>query len=263
MSEEAKAAFQKFEDSGFLPRMRDLVMRRCAPFFWSRQQDALKPPRLLHNGTICYVDTGSRHIGITADHVYRQYLKDLEEHENVQAQFGGSTIYPEKRLIDRDRELDLATFDVPSIFVSSSKNPRIHHRPDIWPIPPLQQGEVVFFGGMPGALREFKDLATRLDQPFMVSGQIVHDVTKTNIVLHVDFSNMVRTGPEEIDLTENIGGMSGGPVFRVVPTRERLDDPRRGAIELVGIIYEYYESLGGLMARHIRQVNADGTLVRL
>jgi hypothetical protein len=29
-------------------------------------------------------------------------LKDLEEHENVQAQFGGSTIYPEKRLIDRD-----------------------------------------------------------------------------------------------------------------------------------------------------------------
>jgi hypothetical protein len=70
--------------------------------------------------------------------------------------------------------------------VSSSKNPRIHHRPDIWPIPPLQQGEVVFFGGTPGALREFKDLATRLDQPFMVSGQIVHDVTKTNIVLHVD-----------------------------------------------------------------------------
>ena len=74
MSEEAKAAFEKFEDSGFLPRMRDLVMRRCAPFFWSTQQDAFKPPRLLHNDTICYVDTGSRHIGITADHVYRQYL---------------------------------------------------------------------------------------------------------------------------------------------------------------------------------------------
>lgn len=30
VSEEAKAAFQEFEDSGFLPRMRDLVMRRCA-----------------------------------------------------------------------------------------------------------------------------------------------------------------------------------------------------------------------------------------
>lgn len=79
MSEEAKVAFQKFEASGFLPRMRELVMRRCAPFFWSTQQDALKPPRLLHNGTICYVDTGRRHIGITADHVYRQYLKDLDD----------------------------------------------------------------------------------------------------------------------------------------------------------------------------------------
>jgi hypothetical protein len=43
---------------------------------------------------------------------------------------------------------------------------------------------------------------------------------------------------EEIDLTENIGGMSGGPVVRMVPTRERLDDLRRGDIELVGIIYE-------------------------
>lgn len=69
---------------------------------------------MLHNGTISYVDTGSRHIGITADHVYRQYLKDLEEHENVQVQFGGSTIYPEKRLIDRDRELDIATFGEPT-----------------------------------------------------------------------------------------------------------------------------------------------------
>jgi hypothetical protein len=37
--------------------------------------------------------------------------------------------------------------------------------------------------------------------------------------------------------------------------------PRFGPV--VRIIYEYYQSLSGLMARHIRHVNSDGTLARL
>jgi hypothetical protein len=46
MNEEQRAAFQKLEDSGYLPRLRDFAMSKCAPFFWS-SQEAGQPPKIL------------------------------------------------------------------------------------------------------------------------------------------------------------------------------------------------------------------------
>ena len=56
--------------------------------------------RILSVGTICYVDTGSRRIGITANHVYKKYLADKEKYgtKAIECQFGSSTIYPERRV---------------------------------------------------------------------------------------------------------------------------------------------------------------------
>ena len=48
----------------------------CAPFWWSVAKPEDTAAWILHNGTICYVDTGSRRIGITASHVYKEYLAD-------------------------------------------------------------------------------------------------------------------------------------------------------------------------------------------
>jgi hypothetical protein len=53
----------ELEKSGYLKQVREFAMARCVPFFWSSQELG-QPPRLLHNGTICYVDTGQRKIGI-------------------------------------------------------------------------------------------------------------------------------------------------------------------------------------------------------
>src|SRR4029450_8872898 len=54
----------------------------------------------------------------TNNHVYQQYIDDLANFPHVEAQFNGNTIKPETRLIDGNKELDLATLDVPAIFVS-------------------------------------------------------------------------------------------------------------------------------------------------
>ena len=99
MDDRLKAHGEHWERIGYLPALREFAMARCAPFFWSAGQG--RSVRLLHSGTICYVNTGKRHIGITADHVYRQYLADLQEFPDVEAQFNGNTIRPEQRLIDR------------------------------------------------------------------------------------------------------------------------------------------------------------------
>jgi hypothetical protein len=199
----------------------------------------------LHNGTICYVDTGQRKIGITNNHVYQQYIDDVANFPDVEAQFDGNTIKPQTRLIDRNKDLDLATFDVPAIFVSSSTRTLVHHKPAGWPPPQVRSGDLVLYGGYPGELIIWRP----------------SDITDTNIVLHVDFPNLFWPGHEEEAINEKLGGISGGPVFRVV---EQLDGPeKRVYYELVGVVYEIHESWEVVRARHIRHVLADGTLVPL
>jgi hypothetical protein len=59
-------------------------------------------------------------------------------------------------------------------------------------------------------------------------------------VLHVDFPNLLWPGHEEEKINENLGGISGGPVFRVVETLDP-ETKKIGKVyfELVGICYEY------------------------
>jgi hypothetical protein len=106
------------DDQGGLPRAekarylrqgRESTMAGCDPFFWS-SQEAGQPPRLLHNGPICYVDNGQCQIGITNND--QQYIDDPGEFPWA-AQFNGNTLKPETRLIDRNKHLDLATVGVP------------------------------------------------------------------------------------------------------------------------------------------------------
>src|SRR5688572_10776555 len=79
----------------YLKQIREFAMARCAPFFWSRQEPG-QPAKIVHNGTITYIATGQREVGITNPHVYNQHEKDRAALPEFEAQFGGSTIYPEQ-----------------------------------------------------------------------------------------------------------------------------------------------------------------------
>jgi len=255
MDERQKEGFRELEKSGYLKHVREFAMARSVPFFWSTQE-ASQPPKLLHNGTICYVDTGQRKIGITNNHVYEKYIEDLSTFPDVEAQFNGNTIKPETRLIDRNKDLDLATFDVPAIFLSSSTRNLLHHKPAAWPPSPATSGDLVLYGGYPGELKEISP--GQAEFPFQSFIWRPTDITDTNIVLHVDFPNLFWPGHEEEAINEKLGGVSGGPVFRII---EQLDQPeKRVYYELVGVVYEIHESWEVVRARHIRHVLADGTL---
>ena len=107
-------------------QLSKLAERMCAPFWWSMKTDD-EPATILNNGTVCYINTGTREIGVTADHVYQKYVEHIEEHgtEAVECQFGGSTVSPEKRLIDRSDVWDLATFEIPEVLVTAAfRRPR-------------------------------------------------------------------------------------------------------------------------------------------
>jgi len=107
----------------------------CAPFWWSIQLGD-EPATILNNGTICYVDTGTRELGVTADHVFNKYLEHIGQHgtDAVRCQLGGPSISPEKHLIDRNQRWELATFEIPEVLVTAAfRTPRSQHNPEQWP----------------------------------------------------------------------------------------------------------------------------------
>jgi len=223
----------------------------CAPFWWSIGIGN-QPATILNNGTICYVNTGTCELGITANHVYQKYLVDLEEHgpDAVECQFGGSTISPEKHAVAQSRKRDLATFQIPEVFVTAAfRNPRTQHHPTTWPPARAVTGDVVVYGGYPGVIRVERGAVA--DLPFQWILGRVSDTGYENIVLEPQFRTSQWLGDQRND---NPGGMSGGPVFRVLEeTITRL--------EIVGFIHEFsYEE--AILARHADAVLADGAIVQ-
>ena len=234
----------------FLSSVSKLAELMCAPFWWSVATPADTRARILHNATICYVNTGSRHIGITANHVYKKYLTDEEAHgaKAIECQFGSSTIYPEKHIIDYCEKRDLATFVVIEGFVGTSNdNPKSHHNALRWPPHRAQKSEVVMYGGYPGELREDKGHIAEL--PFQWVAGHVNDVGEEHILLEPSFMTMDWHGPETND---KLGGWSGGPVFRVV------EEPIT-RLELIGIITHSLQDQA-VFATHADAIRSDGTL---
>jgi hypothetical protein len=174
VDETRKAQFDRLERIGYLPKMRQMVMRMSAPFWWFGLDDAGRY-RVLHNGTLCAVHTGVKLIGVTADHVYRQYLLD-KDRPSFGCQLGGATIEPEKWLIDRSTRADLATLEIPEVILVLA-NLYPHHQVK-WPVGTVTEGEAVIYGGYPGQLRE--EMETTLQSlPFRHSRRLSPELPRT------------------------------------------------------------------------------------
>jgi hypothetical protein len=206
---------------------------------------------LLHNGTIVFVNTGARTFGITADHVVEQFFEDLRSKQLVQCQMGGITVDLENRIIDRDAALDLATIDVSDVIIGGSC--AYSHAAIRWPPEQLRENEVILLGGFPGKLREVQ--GSTISSPFESFIGRVSNASSQNATLALNFDSLIWSQNLAAKINEDIGGLSGGPVFRLVS--ESLE-----RIELVGVIYQYLSSAELVLARHLSFVSADGHLVK-
>jgi hypothetical protein len=197
---------------------------------------------------MCFLHTGVKVIAVTAEHVYAQYIKDKERYSAFSAQVGNATVEPEKYLVARNKELDLATFSLSDILLAAT-GVAIHY-PMQWPPEPIAEREVVLFGGFPGVLREERTATAEF--PFGTFASAVTAASPHNITLHLDLPN-VHWPLNEKQRLSDLGGASGGPVFRVF---ERPID----RIELAGFIYEYSPSLDVMFARQGWRVRPDGAI---
>lgn len=241
------------EASGYLPALRSIANSSCAPFWWHGIGKSGNY-EILANGTICFVDTRERLIAVTASHVHEGLVAALNIDPTIVCQIGDSTIPITDRVIDRSpgSELDLVTFDVSNVVVGAAG---CHAFGAVrWPPSPVEPGEVLLIGGHPGILRVERD--TEADLPFQWFAGMASDVTTKNIVMDLKFDNHHQPlVGHEVANTE-LGGMSGGPVFRYIPAQpiERL--------ELVGFIYEFSCLLESVCARPAHFITATGEIDR-
>lgn len=234
-------------DIGYLPPLEQFAKRLTAPIWWHAPAGAREP---LRGGTVCFVHTGARIVGITAEHVHREIAALKRRDSRTWCQVGGHTFDPPARLIDADRELDIATYDFSEISANAA-GADVHHPPS-WP-PATVDGAVGIVGGWPWQLGSSHE--SRVSHHFLHFVCQLQATNSDQIGAATFTATSVPWGAAALPAGTNLGGMSGGPVFRLIsaPIEHLL---------LVGIVYEYQPTFELVLARPLSCIRADGTIDR-
>jgi hypothetical protein len=234
--------------SGYLPTLEKWAKKATAPIWWVDPSGGA--PSGMCGGTVCFVNTGRRLIGITAEHVHREIVERRAANPEVWCQVGAHTFDPESRIIDADRQLDIATYDFTAI-TANAAGVDVHHA-RTWP-PLAVDGALGIVGGWPWMLST--------NQPNSVTHKFLHIICQLQVnqpdqIGAATFTSAsIPWGPEALPPGTNLGGMSGGPIYQLVP--EPIEH-----LQLVGTVFEYHTAFELILARPLRCVQANGTVER-
>lgn len=248
MEEWQKKGLSAAERNGYLPIIRIWAQLFAAPFWWFNPEKEIGNS-ILHNGTMCFLNTGQKTLGVTASHVYAQYLFDKERNGEIVCQIGSSRIEPERYLIADDKSRDLVTFEVPEFLITAAGVSA--QQISKWPPAPLQEKEIVICGGFPGLLKSEK--AKNAEFPFVTFIDRVSQSSEDHVSVYLNIRNSFWPAGESLSQEPDLGGMSGGPIYRFYS--EPLE-----RLELAGFIYEANQSYELIFSRHVREIQADGTI---
>jgi hypothetical protein len=212
----------------------------CAPVFW-RMSDGR-----MNNGTVTFLRTTEAVLGITNAHV----ADGLANSNDRGWQLGNAQFDP-KRIIARHPQLDLATYQLSDVFLSAAGKDAA--TVSVWPPNRPSLDEPIALGGYPGRYREVSGGNVSFGFAWFAGKVNVEGDATIGIVLNLDES--IATTPERIPAHANLGGCSGGPVFRIVESNgiERL--------ELAAIIDQCSSVSETVLARPLSILAADGAFV--
>jgi hypothetical protein len=208
------------------------------------------------NGSGFFLRLPERTVGVTCHHVLTDYRKRRGPSLSESFQFGRARFEPEVRLVAADQDLDLAVLDVTSLVdVADGIDAGSCIFPGTWPPGDLSADDILALAGFPGIGRQYFTPDYFRFHLLSAGTTEVTSLGPNHLVTRLELEKCVHSGvlPE---VTEDIGGMSGGPVFVW----------RKGTLvtaELVGAIYEYQASLDLMRVRLLGCLQPDGTLESL
>lgn len=237
---------------GYTRQLYKLIRRFVAPIYWYDDNKEVGK-KVLHNGTMFFVNTGDRIIGITADHVLKGFETDFAENSAIECALIDKRFHPSKCLIDRDEKQDIATFSISKQFLY--KLDRSAHSPPSWPPELLKSSEIPIICGLPGCLRI--ENGYTIDWAHWIGILWIDEPGPYNSLIEIDRKNIVddpniQTLPEG----KSLGGCSGGPMFAMEYTPI-------WKWRVAGLVSEGPESFEALIIKTISNIDTDGTINRL
>jgi hypothetical protein len=224
-------------DNAMLRAYQSWAEGLCAPVFWRKSDGRMT------NGTFTFLRTASQVLGVTNRHV----AEGLENSDKRGWQLGGAQFDPD-RLIAQHPTLDLATFRLSDVFLAPAGKDAatVTH----WPPTKPRLGEPIMLGGYPGMYREPNLGNVKFDFAWFAGKVNVEGDRSIGMVL--DIAESVATSVRRIPANADLGGCSGGPVFRVV------DSGAIERLELAAIIYQYSRTSETMLAHPLNSLTEDG-----
>jgi len=222
--------------------------------FWcAREEDGSL--KILSNGTVFFINTGTHVFGVTAAHVVRGYLKSKQEHKKLGCQIGNTPIDLESRLIAINDQVDIATFSFSPDEIKAERKRALEGSQSAWPPAPPEIEKGIFFAGFPGVERQQQRLR-EVSMGLYYGAGTATSVSTTDVSCLFERENWVDTlGQGLPPVGYDMGGCSGGPVFTVVDSRGVM------TWRLAGVIYEFpSSSMEILKARRADFILPDGQI---
>ena len=231
---------------GYFASIERLAKSVCAPLLFRTRRG------ILRNGSMTLVAPGTGFLGLTAGHVAAGIRRHCAG--DRPCQLGAVALSPDA-LIDQRRDPDLATFRVDVGVLAASRH--LAFPVASWPAPAATTKDILLFGGYPGSLR--REGNDQYDVAFVWFAGRAQSVSQRHMGLVLNIKQSICVGADRVRSNANLGGCSGGPVFRIV------DEAAKGGqivrFELVGIVYEYSSRLQLLFAHHLGAIQSDGRIM--
>lgn len=228
---------------------RQIIMGCCRPIYWF---SVAQPTLILANGSVTFIRTPARLLGVTAAHVLEE-MERASTRQPIRVQIANHIFNDwAARRIDADHRNDLATLDLSNI-------PLAHFGNDVvplesWPPLPPVEGRAIAIGGYPGRDRRPVKLFENNWGLFTALG-IARTVSDDQITWIVPPESDVNAGGvQELPPNYDLGGISGGPLIATFETRAGIATYR-----LSGIVSEAQATLEYVVAKRLDGLGPDGT----
>jgi len=235
------AELKALTEMGYIDALEGFMKKVCAPVYLSSTDGRLS------QASITIVTGSGGFLGLTAKHV----ADAIEAPGLSVCQVGVGPLRP-RTPVQRSTAMDLAAFRLSDDDVCRSGHLAFTVRS--WPLPSLEVGDYVIAGGWPGMYRV--ESPGRYDVAFTWFFGRIGNVSDKNLGFSLNIAESLCAGEERIPAHADLGGCSGGPLFRLTET------PDAGGIhagfELVGLIYEYSAEWELLLANPLTGLTSNG-----
>lgn len=223
---------------------------------------------IIANGTISFIDSGSRKFALTCNHVFEEFEKNKENGCRIAISTGKGCVLDisDITIIDRDSEIDLITLDIEAIIPDIFICDKDYFLCKTWPLNKPELHDNAFSIGFPGSLRTVEtknkiSISTvHVENPVssVSSQQFTARFSKSDMLTY-DFRESNSPKIEDPFNELDFGGVSGSLVY--CHKAGQIFNYEEGRV--AGFIYEVSNPSNEyktLCCRHLYFLREDGTI---